>query len=78
MQLVTYGIKASKKFILPKGTLNQVMYWTELLLLSLKLLKYTIIQNLFQIFSQLNIIGENETNVRNWIENFARRSKISF
>lgn len=65
MQLVTYGIKASKKFILPKGTLNQVMYWTELLLLSLKLLKYTIIQNLFQIFSQLNIIGENETNVRN-------------
>lgn len=78
MQLVTYGIKASKKFILPKGTLNQVMYWTELLLLSLKLLKYTIIQNLFQIFSQLNIIGENETNIRNWIENFARRSKISF
>lgn len=62
MQLVTYGIKASKKFILPKGTLNQVMYWTELLL---KLLKHTIIQNLFQIFSQLNIIGENETNVRN-------------
>lgn len=72
MQLVTYGIKASKKFILPKGTLNQVMYWTELLL------KHTIIQNLFQIFSQLNIIGENETNVRKWIENFARRSKISF
>lgn len=51
MQLVTYGIKASKKFILPTGTLNQVMYWTELLLLSLKLLTHTIIQNLFQIFS---------------------------
>lgn len=65
MQLVTYGIKTSKKFILPKGTLNQVMYWTELLLLSFKLLTHTIIQNLFQIFSQLNIIGENETNVRN-------------
>lgn len=78
MQLVTYGIKASKKFILPKGTLNQVMYWTELLLLSLKLLTHTIIQNLFQIFSQLNIIGENKTNVRNWIENFPRRSKIPF
>lgn len=65
MQLVTYGIKASKKVILPKGTLNQVIYWTELLPLSLKLFIHTIIQNLFQIFSQWNIIDENETNIRN-------------
>lgn len=65
MQLVTYGIKASKRVILPKGTLNQVIYWTELLPLSLKLFIHTIIQNLFQIFSQWNIIDENETNIRN-------------
>lgn len=65
MQLVTYGIKASKKVILPKGTLNQVIYWTELLPLSLKLFIHTIIQNLYQIFSQWNIIDENETNIRN-------------
>lgn len=65
MQLVTYGIKASKKVILPKGTLNQVIYWTELLPLSLKLFIHTIIQNLFQIFSRWNIIDENETNIRN-------------
>lgn len=65
MQLVTYGIKASKKVILPKGTLNQVIYWTELLPLSLKLFIHTIIQNLFQIFSQWNIIDENETNITN-------------
>lgn len=65
MQLVTYGIEASKKVILSKGTLNQVIYWTELLPLSLKLFIHTIIQNLFQIFSQWNIIDENETNIRN-------------
>lgn len=65
MQLVTYGIKASKKVILPKGTLNQVIYWTELLPLSLKLFIHTIIQNLYQIFSQWNIIDENETNITN-------------
>lgn len=65
MQLVTYGIKASKRVILPKGTLNQVIYWTELLPLSLKLFIHTIIQNLFQIFSQWNIIDENETNITN-------------
>lgn len=65
MQLVTYGIEASKKVILSKGTLNQVIYWTELLPLSLKLFIHTIIQNLFQIFSQWNIIDENETNITN-------------
>lgn len=65
MQLVTYGIEASKKVILSKGTLNQVIYWTELLPLSLKLFIHTIIQNLYQIFSQWNIIDENETNIRN-------------